>query len=117
MKVLFTFPVVGDFGAQAVVSTILGRAFPGDPIIGEEDSADLRPESGSVLRQRIVELANDTLTAELGIGEMEEWGLGPSQKQTTEQLLDAIDRGNYGGGRTGREFSSKQLHSYIIKSF
>lgn len=101
---LLNFAVVGDFGAQAVVSTILGRTFPGDPIVGEEDAEDLRLESGSALRQRIVELANETLTAELSIGEMEEWGLGPSQAQTTEQLLDAIDRGTYAGGRTGREF-------------
>jgi 3'(2'), 5'-bisphosphate nucleotidase len=85
------------------VNTILGRAFPGDPIVGEEDAADLRPESGSALRQRIVELANETLVGDLRLGEMEEWGLGPAQRQTAEQLLDAIDRGTYGGGRTGRE--------------
>jgi 3'(2'), 5'-bisphosphate nucleotidase len=93
---------VGDFSAQAVVNTILGRAFPGDPIVGEEDATDLRLDSGSALRQRIAELANETLTADLGIGEMAEWGLGPTQTQTVEQLLDAIDRGTYDGGRIGR---------------
>jgi 3'(2'), 5'-bisphosphate nucleotidase len=86
-----------------VVNTILGRAFPGDPIVGEEDAADLRPESASALRERIVELSNQVLTAGLEIGETVEWGLGPTQRQTTEQLLDAIDRGTYGGGRSGRE--------------
>ncbi|KAH9896085.1 3',5'-bisphosphate nucleotidase [Cubamyces lactineus] len=93
---------VGDYSAQAVVNTILGRTFPQDPIVGEEDAADLREESGKILRERIIQLANETLTAPLVAGEKEEWGLGPSQGQTTEQLLDAIDRGNYGGGRTGR---------------
>ncbi|KAI0357254.1 3(2),5-bisphosphate nucleotidase HAL2 [Trametes cingulata] len=34
--------------------------------------------------------------------EKEEWGLGPSQGRTADELLDAIDRGNYDGGRTGR---------------
>jgi len=93
---------VGDFSAQAVINTILTRAFPNDPVIGEEDSADLRTESATALRNRIVELANDTLTAKLEHGEKEEWGLGPTHAQTTEQLLDIIDRGNYAGGRTGR---------------
>ncbi|KAJ2982384.1 hypothetical protein NUW54_g10760 [Trametes sanguinea] len=92
---------VGDYSAQAVVNTILGRTFPQDPIVGEEDAADLRQESGKVLKDRIIQLANETLTAPLVPGEKEEWGLGPSQAQTEEQLLDAIDRGNYEGGRTG----------------
>ncbi|EPQ53134.1 3 2 5-bisphosphate nucleotidase HAL2 [Gloeophyllum trabeum ATCC 11539] len=92
----------GDFAAQAVVNTILGRAFPDDPIVGEEDANDLRVESGATLKNRIVELANETLTAELGIGEMAEWGLGPGQSRTADELLDAIDRGTYEGGRTGR---------------
>ncbi|TFK93762.1 3(2),5-bisphosphate nucleotidase HAL2 [Polyporus arcularius HHB13444] len=93
---------VGDFSAQAVINTILNRTFPDDPIVGEEDADDLRVESGTALRERIIQLANETLTAELVPGEKEEWGLGPNNGQTTEQLLNAIDRGNYQGGRTGR---------------
>ncbi|KAI0667490.1 3',5'-bisphosphate nucleotidase [Trametes maxima] len=93
---------VGDYSAQAVINTILGRTFPQDSIVGEEDSADLRGYAGTVLRERIVELANETLTAPLVDGEKEEWGLGPSQTQTTDEPLDAIDRGNYEGSRTGR---------------
>ena len=95
---------VGDFSAQAVVNTILNRAFPDDPIVGEEDAADLRVESGKALKDRIIELANETLTAELQPGEKEEWGLGPKHGRTADQLLDALDRGNYNGGRTGREW-------------
>ncbi|EJF59407.1 3(2),5-bisphosphate nucleotidase HAL2 [Dichomitus squalens] len=93
---------VGDFSAQAVINTILGRTFPDDPIVGEEDAADLRVDSGKALRDRIVQLANETLTAELRPGEKEEWGLGPNHARTADQLLDAIDRGNYDGGPTGR---------------
>ena len=96
---------VGDYSAQAVVNTILNRMFPDDPIVGEEDAADLRVEAGFALRDRIVQLANETLTAPLVEGELEEWGLGPNHGRTTEQLLDAIDRGNYNGGKTGRECS------------
>ncbi|OBZ73069.1 3'(2'),5'-bisphosphate nucleotidase [Grifola frondosa] len=93
---------VGDYSAQAVINTVLGRTFPSDPIVGEEDATDLRTPSGTVLRNRIVELANETLTAELQPGEKEEWGLGPNHSRTADELLDAIDRGNYNGGRTGR---------------
>ena len=100
---------MGDFSAQAVINTILNRTFPDDPIVGEEDAADLREESGKALRDRIVELANETLTAELQPGEKEEWGLGPNHARTADQLLDAIDRGNYEGGRTGREWSILSL--------
>lgn len=97
---------MGDFSAQAVVSTILSRAFPGDPIVGEEDAKDLRGDSPDVttLRNRIVDLATENLAGELGLGEMEEWGLGPKHSHTPDQLLDAIDRGTYSGGPTGRVF-------------
>lgn len=93
---------VGDYAAQAVVNTILGRAFPTDPIVGEEDADELRQESGDALRNRIVTLANEALTADLGTDEAADWGLGPGQTRTLKQLLDAIDRGSDQGGRIGR---------------
>lgn len=95
---------VGDYSAQAVINTILSRAFPYDPIVGEESSSELRTSSASSLRSRIVELANEALGGDLGLGEMSEWGMGPGQERTEEELLDAIDRGNFSGGRNGREF-------------
>ena len=97
---------MGDFSVQAVVNTILGRAFPDDPIVGEEDTRGLRGDSPDVitLRKRVVDLAVNSLTGELGLGEMEEWGLGPMHVYTPDQLLDAIDRGTYSGGAVGREF-------------
>lgn len=54
------------------------------------------------MRERIVELSNDALVGDLRPGEKEEWGIGPGQLRTPEELLAAIDRGNYSGGRTGR---------------
>lgn len=95
--------LVGDFAAQAVVNTILANAFPGDKIVGEEDSADLRTGKHSELKDRVVQLANQALTADLVLGDNEQWGIGPGKERTADELLDAIDRGNYGGGRTGRE--------------
>lgn len=95
---------MGDLSAQAVVNTILSRAFPDDPIVGEEDAKDLRGDSSEVttLRNRVVALAAENLIGNLGLGEMEEWGLGPKHIHTPDQLLDAIDRGTYPGGSTGR---------------
>ncbi len=43
---------VADFGSQALVARTLAEAFPDDPIIGEEDSSELRqPESAAILDQ------------------------------------------------------------------
>ncbi|CAG8715628.1 336_t:CDS:2 [Funneliformis caledonium] len=77
---------VADFSAQAVVNTILYHSFPNDPIIGEEDTKDLRVESGKELRAKIHSLTNSILDDPLD--------------ETT--LLDAIDRGSYPGGSQGR---------------
>ncbi|KAF8259545.1 3(2),5-bisphosphate nucleotidase HAL2 [Lactarius quietus] len=95
---------VADFAAQAVINTVLSHAFPDDPIVGEEDAADLRagtPES-DVLRARVVELADDVLAQppSVQVGERAEWGLG--RRWGADALLGAIDRGCHIGGRTGR---------------
>jgi 3'(2'), 5'-bisphosphate nucleotidase len=81
---------------------MLSRAFPQDPIVGEESSVAIREESSKDMLDRIVELANDALTADLGLGDDSTWGIGPGQNRTSVELLDAIDRGNYDGGPTGR---------------
>lgn len=99
--------LVGDFSAQAVINTILVQAFPDDPIVGEEDAHDLRDkdttgtESNNPMLDRINTLANEALIKPLLPWEKPEWGVGA--KRSIDQLLEAIDRGNYGGGRTGRE--------------
>jgi 3'(2'), 5'-bisphosphate nucleotidase len=93
---------VGDYAAQALISIMLKNSFPADPIVGEEDAAELRVEEGKVLRERIIDLANEALIAPLSEGDKAEWGIGPGQAKTSAELLDAIDRGNYDGGRTGR---------------
>ncbi|QRV85350.1 Myo-inositol-1(Or 4)-monophosphatase [Ceratobasidium sp. AG-Ba] len=96
---------VADISAQATINTILGSAFPDDPIIGEEDTSDLRldTEPSRLLRERIVQLANDALSPPPSSEEVlgsNSWGLG--KKRTEAELLDAIDRGTYTGGAKGR---------------
>ncbi|KAF8591755.1 3(2),5-bisphosphate nucleotidase HAL2, partial [Ramaria rubella] len=99
---------VADYSAQGVINSILSRAFPDDPIVGEEDTMTLResaafPPATQLLRDRITSLANEALQEELMPGDQESWGIGPSaQKRTTEEWLDTIDRGNHPGGPKGR---------------
>lgn len=96
---------VGDYSAQALINTILTQVFPADPIVGEEDAEGLRDTSSpeaNIMRGRIEGLANDALSAPLLAWEKPEWGLGKAR--SLDQLLDAIDRGNSTGGRTGREY-------------
>lgn len=48
-----------------------------------------------------MDLANEALTLDLAIGDSETWGIGPGQQKSAEEILDAIDRGNFEGGNTG----------------
>ena len=59
---------------------------------------------GFSAQRRGTERFYETLTAPLQPGEEDSWGLGPSRAQTPEQIMDVIDRGNYNGGRKGREY-------------
>ncbi|KAM6493960.1 hypothetical protein JOM56_010321 [Amanita muscaria] len=69
---------------------MLQHAFPDDPIVGEEDVSDLRTDSGAALRERIVNLANETLMGELELGDNKGWGIGPGRKRSASYLLDAM---------------------------
>ncbi|MEB3273493.1 MAG: 3'(2'),5'-bisphosphate nucleotidase [Prochlorothrix sp.] len=68
---------VADFGSQAVICRALKAAFPHDPIVGEEDSADLRsPEQADRLQQ------------------VTRYVQGVVPEATPEQVADWIDGGN-----------------------
>ncbi|KAF7724739.1 hypothetical protein EC973_000767 [Apophysomyces ossiformis] len=82
---------VADFSAQAIVNTYLYKHFPKDPIIGEEDSKDLRGDAGKVLREKVHSLTNGVLEA--------------NEKLSEDEILNAIDRGNYAGGPSGRHWA------------
>ncbi|KIM26515.1 hypothetical protein M408DRAFT_16879 [Serendipita vermifera MAFF 305830] len=101
---------VADFSAQAVVNAILTKAFPDDPIVGEEDSADIRTPTTGSLRKHLTSLANDALHLPLrsaaqgeDIAEDASWAIGPdSPVRSTDELLTLIDKGTYEGGPRGR---------------
>jgi 3'(2'), 5'-bisphosphate nucleotidase len=67
---------VADFGSQALVCRIIGDAFPGDPIIGEEDSAELRQANNGPLLDRLGTHVRSVVP-----------------DATDEQILEWIDRG------------------------
>ena len=79
---------VADFAAQAIVSHMLGVAFPGVPLVGEEDAEALREGKHAGLKDRVV------ASVQAVIPELSE-----------AQVLDAIDRGTHEGGRDGRHWT------------
>lgn len=77
---------VADFAVQALVAHRLGRAFPDDPLVAEEDAASLRaPEARAVLRS-VLDVLRRTLP---GV--------------SSDQVLDVIARGR---GTPGERFWS-----------
>jgi 3'(2'), 5'-bisphosphate nucleotidase len=46
---------VADFGSQALVCRAIHEAFPHDPIVAEEDAAELRQEANAALCARVVQ--------------------------------------------------------------
>jgi len=76
---------VADFGVQAIICHELKKAFPNDPIVAEEDSADLQTKEGKALSQKVFEYASTVL---------------PELKE--EEIHSTIDSGDYDGGPEGR---------------
>jgi 3'(2'), 5'-bisphosphate nucleotidase len=50
---------VADFGSQALVCRTLGEAFPDDPVIGEEDSRELRAAGNEAILDRVTGFVRD----------------------------------------------------------
>jgi 3'(2'), 5'-bisphosphate nucleotidase len=90
---------VADFGSQALVARTLAASFPDDPIIAEEDSAELRlPENAATLEQvlrqvRAVRSGEDGDGTDLEAGEVCRWidRGGMSAYRERFWTLDPID--------------------------
>jgi len=76
---------IADYGAQAVVLEHLAKAFPEDPVVAEEDAAELKSEAQAAMRQRVV---------------AEVQRINASADEAS--VIAAIDRGNDAGGASGR---------------
>lgn len=84
---------MADLGGQALVIAALRHAFPDDHIVGEEDSELLRKENDKrdLLWSHIKGVLDEGLVPDTEIGKIRD----------EVDMLDLIDRGNHGGGRTG----------------
>jgi len=84
---------VADFGSQALICRALAEAFPDDPVIAEEDAAQLRrPESASVLGQVVKHVR----------AEWDAAGDGAGSEIGGEQVCRWIDHG--GASHYGERF-------------
>ncbi len=54
---------IADFGSQALICRALGEAFPTDPVIGEEDAADLQIPGNEATLERVVGHVRDQVTS------------------------------------------------------
>ncbi|XP_059433177.1 SAL1 phosphatase-like [Corylus avellana] len=88
---------VADYGSQALVSFVLERELPSESfsLVAEEDSGDLRKESGQETLQRITKLVNDTIAND---------GSFSVPTLTAADVLGAIDCGKSDGGSHGRHW-------------
>ncbi|NET59103.1 MAG: 3'(2'),5'-bisphosphate nucleotidase [Symploca sp. SIO2E6] len=68
---------VADFGSQALICQALATAFPDDPVVGEEDAAELREPSMAAQLEQV------TSYVQAIVGDA-----------TPEEVLSWIDRGN-----------------------
>ncbi len=75
---------VADYGAQAIICRALAAAFPNDPVVGEEDSADLQKPEMSEQLQQVTSVVTDQIA-----------------EVTSEQITQWIDHGN---GEVARRF-------------
>ncbi|XP_030462534.1 SAL1 phosphatase-like [Syzygium oleosum] len=88
---------VADYGSQAIVSFVLERELSDEPLslVAEEDSGDLRKDSGKDTLQRITKLVNETITTD---------GSYSASPLSAEDVLGAIDSGKSEGGSFGRHW-------------
>ena len=86
---------IGDFGAQALILNALGKQFPDDAIVAEEESSLLRESED--IRKQIWNLVKDT---KLNDEDSESKLHGSISSERA--MLDVIDKGDSPGGDKGR---------------
>ena len=85
---------VADFASQAVVCHALAQAFPDDPIVGEEDAAELKTDENAALRASVVERVGDVvdgLDESAVLAAIDRGGATPDGNTKRFWTLDPID--------------------------
>ncbi|KAM3124752.1 3'(2'),5'-bisphosphate nucleotidase 2 [Candidozyma auris] len=89
---------VGDYASQALINHAIKINFPGDHIVGEEDSSTLKDgsEEANALSKRILDILSEaqqrTSRSTEDLGEL----------KFLNEVYESIDLGNYEGGSKGR---------------
>lgn len=86
---------IGDFGAQALIISAIHANFPKDEIVGEEEASSLRenPTLSSQIWDLVKSARLEDPSAEKELG---------GSLESSEQMLETIDRGTSAGGPKGR---------------
>ena len=84
---------VADFASQAIVCERLARELPDDPIVGEEDAAELRDDAQATLRNSVVERVQGEVPGSPGEDEVLDWIDRGGADASTDRYwtLDPID--------------------------
>jgi len=85
---------VADFASQAVVCSCIDKAFPGDQIVGEEDSTELQQAQQASLCKAVVDHVATGLGEDAGRDQVLGWidrGLGVGDGGSRFWTLDPID--------------------------
>lgn len=82
---------VADFASQAVICGALKQAFPGVPVVGEEDSKELREDAAAALRTKVAQHAG--MNEAEALDAIDHGGFDPATDPdaTTYWTLDPID--------------------------
>ena len=83
---------VADFGSQALVCRAIDAVFPADPIIGEEDAAELRKPDNAAIAERVLREVQ-ALLPEAGQAQVCDWIDRGGAKSYSDRFwtLDPID--------------------------
>jgi len=96
---------IADFAAQALIISIIHRAFPDDTFLGEESAEALRRPGNEGLLEKVWEGFSSFVSAELILSEEDKRAKEKEEEATIsrEVMLDMIDLGGKGsGGSKGR---------------
>ena len=82
---------IADYGAQAIICQALGAAFPADPVVGEEDTADLRQPAAAAVLAAVTE-QEQALKADATAADVLSWiDQGNGEVAPRYWTLDPID--------------------------
>lgn len=84
---------VADFASQAIVCRMLKDAFPDVPVVGEEDSGELRADTEGALTLRATIAHHSGLSVDRALDAIDHGGFDPSAPGSTSTFwtLDPID--------------------------